>query len=175
MSPEEVSDMAAVREFLRGVTPSNDGDFVIADEAEKILGMLEEYHQDLLARWQRQLTVTAIAATLREVQRSERSRARRATSLSQNAEKLSAAVEAGSVDVFAQPFHIGGGVHRPLGDMTGQDHTFVAERYEMTSKREAFEAVFHRVLAKKVGKHRTADVLTPEQYLSIRGSLPTAA
>lgn len=57
-------------------------------------------------------------------------------------------------------------------DMTGPDHLFVAENeYERDAAHKKMLAAFHRAVAKKVGKRRTADVLTEEQYEAMYRSI----
>ncbi len=60
---------------------------------------------------------------------------------------------------------------RRLGDMTGDDHRFVATQYDASAAATAMLAAFHRQVAKVVGKKRTADVMSEEQLLKLRASI----
>ena len=57
------------------------------------------------------------------------------------------------------------GTRKRAAEMTGPEHLFVAENtYQKSANRALMLAAFHQAVAKKVGKRRTADVLTEEQY-----------
>jgi hypothetical protein len=60
---------------------------------------------------------------------------------------------------------------RPVGEMTGADHRFVAGRYKASAASDLMLAAFHEKVAKKVGSRRTADVFSEEQYDAMLRSL----
>lgn len=79
--------------------------------------------------------------------------------------------------MFACDHEVDGEHNRKLvPDMTGSDHLFVAEHeYERNAKHQKMLAAFHRAVAKKVGKHRTSEVLTEEQYEAMYRSIVKGA
>lgn len=60
---------------------------------------------------------------------------------------------------------------KSIGEMTGPDHTFVANRYERTARAAGLQAAFHRAVAKKVGKDLTRNVMTENEYITLYNSI----
>lgn len=58
-----------------------------------------------------------------------------------------------------------------LGEMTGADHQYVADHYERIGRKELLLAEFHRQVAKSVGRKKTSDVLTEQEYLRLYRSI----
>lgn len=56
---------------------------------------------------------------------------------------------------------------KPLGEMTGADHRYVATAYETDSKRAKLYAELHMQIARKVGRKTTAEVFTENQLQSL--------
>jgi hypothetical protein len=74
--------------------------------------------------------------------------------------------------VFDQTFRIDvENTQRRLGDMTKDDHFFVAQEYEATGRAALLEREFHIALGKKVGNRRTQDVIDEVEYLRLRQSI----
>ena len=68
------------------------------------------------------------------------------------------------------------GTRKRAADMTGPEHLFVAEAtYKKSANRALMLAAFHQAVAKKVGKRRTGDVLTEEQYEALYLSITRGA
>lgn len=59
------------------------------------------------------------------------------------------------------------GARRRVGDMTGADHKFVADRYGDSARRDAFLESVHRAVAAVVGDRRTEEVYSAEQYAAM--------
>jgi len=55
-------------------------------------------------------------------------------------------------------------VQRPIGDMTGADHRYVAATYEASAQESQMLAAFHRALAKKCGSRTTSEVMDEAQF-----------
>lgn len=55
-----------------------------------------------------------------------------------------------------------------LGNLKAPELNFVAKNYEAQSKSLAFEAVFFRALAKRVGADKVSDVFTDDQIAEFR-------
>ena len=67
------------------------------------------------------------------------------------------------------------GLHKRAADMTGPDHLFVAEHtYQRSANVALMYAAFHRRVAARVGKSRTADVYTEQQYEAMFASITRA-
>jgi hypothetical protein len=63
------------------------------------------------------------------------------------------------------------GVQRCVGEMTGNDHLYVAECKTLQGNALLAVAAFHRAIAKKVGSRRTCDVFTEADYAKMMNSL----
>jgi len=151
-------------EILNQHTP--DTDFYISEVAEKVRAHLEEKEPDLLEEWLREQLSSFLATSLRRVQSSRRMRDRKrmkARAFSQSIKNWSGAPEDNltfNVTYTVDDEH----TRRRVGDMTGDDHNYVAESYERTAENHKMLAAFHRAVARKVGKRKTGDVLTPQDY-----------
>lgn len=54
-------------------------------------------------------------------------------------------------------------LRKPLGEMTGADHRYVANSYDADSKRSKLYAELHTQIARKVGRKTTAEVFSEDQ------------
>lgn len=127
-----------------------------------------------LTDWLRANARVFVASAMQDISRSERSRARahaKATQFSEAAE----AFAGGDEDAFS-PFRVSYAINDEndrlrVEDMTGEHHLFVAGTYAQRAEQSAMLAAFHRAVAKKVGKHRTADVMDEQTYEELRASI----
>lgn len=65
---------------------------------------------------------------------------------------------------FLVPVAVEGGRRVAIGDMTGDDHRFVAGRYKRYAVENQMMSAFHEAVAKKVGGRKTSEVFTEEAY-----------
>lgn len=139
-------------------------DWVPALVAEKLIDRLKTDDPDLLNGWLHtlapQLLTDAISTRERSVRTVTR---RRATSRAfATAAESGDPIELGS---FAVTFVIDEtDTRRRVADMTGTDHRFVATGYAASAKRARMLGAFHQAVAKKVGKQRTAEVMSEAEY-----------
>lgn len=140
-------------------------DYVAAVEAERFVAMMEAKHPAELAEWLRANAVRFCTVALGNMARSDRAKANHRV----GARAFADAMDEESLSVFRSVEYVidADNTRRFVADMTGRDHRFVADGYEASGKRDLMLAAFHRAVAKKVGAHRTADVLSEDQYESM--------
>lgn len=163
---------AAIAAVVDEWTP--DDDFVVAVVAQKVEAQLRESNPDLLDAW-----LHAHASIFLGQLINERVRRRRHASLRQApqrkfAEAADAAENGDTVPLtqFLVDYEIDEDhTRRRVMDMTGADHQFVSDRYQASGSRDLMLSAFHRAVARKVGKKRTADVLSEAQYLDLYRSV----
>lgn len=146
------------------------GDFVPAVEAAGFVEWMASEHPDELAEWMRSKAVYFATRELGDMLRSERSRAARRA----GSRAFGVAVSSGddeALSVFRSVCVVDeSNTRRAVGDMTGADHRFVAGQYEANGNRVLSLAAFHRAVAKRVGRKRTAEVIDEATYERLRSS-----
>lgn len=167
-----VSDRDYLAEMNAAISEAiGDGDVVAAVVAEKLHARLAEKDPDLLDGWLRAHAVHFLTDAIGAKDRSERAVTRRRA----GARDFDAAARSGdreSLSTFAVRLVVDEDeTRRPIGQMTGRDHLFVADGYGRTAKKAAMLEAFHRAVAKKVGKRRTADVFSETQYQQMYRSI----
>ncbi len=69
-------------------------------------------------------------------------------------------------EFWSTPFHVPGGIKwKQLGDLTGADHTLIADRYEFAAVAVTARAELHRNLADVVGISTTKEVYDPKRLM----------
>lgn len=148
---------------------SLDGSFIVSEEAEKFLAKMAEHHPDELDAWLSERHVLLIAEEMRALLRSQRARDRAHAGSRAFAEHYSLDDTPTAGDAFGVRYCIDdGNVWKNVAEMTGDDHRYVAGRYELTGRRALVRAAFHEAVARRIGAKRTADVLSVEQYERLR-------
>lgn len=141
-----------------------DGDVVAPVLAEKLHARLLESDPDLLDGWLRACAVNFLTAAIGARDRSERAIVRRRS----EARRFREVADSGDVDAlssFAVRLVVDeDNTRRPVGEMTGADHLFVAGEYGRTAQTAAMLQAFHKAVARKVGKRKTAEVFSEAQY-----------
>lgn len=146
-------------------------DIVVSVEASKLVVRLAETDPDLLRGWlatnAEQFMADALGARLR----SKRAYVRRTS----QARAFSVAAQSGDPTKL-KPFrvrHIVDDHHtqRAVGQMTGDDHVFVAQSYDLSAQTNQMLAAFHRAVARKVGSRRTEEVMDEDTYLRLYESI----
>ncbi len=66
---------------------------------------------------------------------------------------------------WATPFYVPGEDWKTLGELTGDDHTAIAEKYEIAEVAANSRAQLHRRLAEQVGSLTTKEVFDPKKLL----------
>jgi hypothetical protein len=161
-----MSETSEFTEWLR----ERCGDFAtIPDAAEALLAEALATRPRELKKWLMDDAYNAIAIKIREFGVNDRARTRRTSVF---AEAL-AEYETGDLDALAcyterfweaRYIVTDGGALKSLGDMVGKDHAFVSRAYGDMARQDAILESVHAVLARKVGKRRTSDVFTPQEY-----------
>lgn len=155
-----------------------DGDFSVDQVVTDLHEHLVESDPELLSAWLDGNARALLYDHLRRRLQSKRATAHRRMRSKQFAD-AAARFEDGDaepISVFATTFVVNDDLlRRPLGEMTGADHRYVASTYRASEKRSAMFAAAHEAVAKKVGAKRTSDVFSPEQYLAMFSSFVEAA
>jgi hypothetical protein len=141
-----------------------DGDVIAPVVAEKLHAHLLEVDPDLLAGWLRECAVHFLTRTIGDRDRSDRATARSRC----EARRFSTAAKSGDTETlstFAVRLVVNdANTRRPIGEMTGADHLHVAREYGQTAASARMLEAFHRAVAKKVGKKKTAEVMDELTY-----------
>lgn len=170
--------LAEMGERIRAATTGSG--WVAAIVAEKLHAGMLENDPDLLDGWLHAMAVQTLRQEIGLRARSERTVARR------RAGALSFASAAGDAELSGDPSRLLGlfrvnhvvdaqDTRKRAADMTGEEHLFVAEDYQRSANTARMLAAFHRAVAKKVGRKRTSDVLTEEQYEQMYLSITRSA
>lgn len=146
-------------ERLRAWRANIEGDFVAAVEAQRFVEMVRRDHPDEFDEW---LTTHAVQFVTTELTRHDRNiRARLVMSARDHA---FGDRDPDALGLFAAAFVIDTqNTRRPLGQMTGKDLRFRAQKYRMDSRHKAAMAMFLEVLAKKAGDRRVCDVMSEQR------------
>lgn len=143
------------------------GDYVPAIVASKLVKRLRSNDPKLLAEWLDHMAETILTDYVGDRARMQRNHAMSTAAGREFSRQAKAAHDDGgeAVTLFAATYAINEeNLRRPVGEMTGTDHMYVAGRYEQSGKSALMKAAFHRAVGKKIGNRRTQDVLTPNQY-----------
>lgn len=165
--------MSAVDEAVAKFTP-DEGDFIPSQVVAEACTWLEENDADALAAWlwdRRHAILNELLTRRLVAQRAvtlKRARARAFGS-------ASSAFDEGDAEPMShfQLVYVvdGENTRRRVGDMTGADHQFVADQYEVDGRYSLLLGEFHRQVAKRVKSKRTADVLDEATYERIYVSI----
>lgn len=164
-----IAEMDEAMEEAIGSAPDTSTPMLVATD---LVATLRAEDSDLLEGYLLARAPSLLREEISARWRSDRARARRNLGRSQFSEAAKAFEngDAAAMAIFATRFCIGERAWKPLGEMTGPDHLFVAESYFHNAKKAAFEGAFHKAIAKKLGDQTTAEVFTEEQYASMYGS-----
>lgn len=156
---------------IDALTP--EGEWQVRKVAERILLTLEEEHPESLVLWQKELTLAALSGLIRSRQQSRRSHERSVVRRAKTGDAITEAVEAGSLSPFSLSLCVDKDfTWKPVGDMTGRDHAFVADEYASLEDDNRLLKQFHRQVAKKLGSnHTTREVMTENEYLMMLRSI----
>ena len=152
-----------------------DGDFVAPVVSAEIVEELRSSDPDLLSGWldvRAEVILTDFIGTRDRTQRAKAVRQRAAVEFNSAAEKL-AAGDPEPMRVFRERLVVSAdNLRRPIGDMTKDDHLFVASEHTRRSEAALLEASFHKAIAKKIPAGKTTkDVMSEEDYVRIRDSI----
>lgn len=147
-------------------------DFVPSLLASQIATRLRAEEPTFLAEWLDERASTVLLIEIDRILRSERTKARSR----HGARVFAAAVATGDpaeMSVFARVRFVVDekNTRRALGDMTAEDHLYVAGRYETSGNRQLMLAAFHRAVAKRIGKRTTAEAMTEAQFQKLEDSI----
>lgn len=171
MSNRNYSD--EIRDLVDSMTLT--GEFVARLVADDIVEKLRANDPELLSGWLNERAGEILGDYIRHRCNSTRSHVRSMAGRRAFAEAAEAFAETRIAAVF-DPFRVvyvvnDEDLRRPVADMTGADHLYVASGYALSAKQSLMEEAFHRAVAKKVGGKRTSEVFTTEQYESMYRSI----
>ena len=164
----------AMNDLLALKTP--DSEYVPAVVAAELVDYLTEHDPDLLDGWLREMATALLTDVIGVKARAARARSQRHASASAFAEaaaRFDATGDAEPLSVFRVTCVVSeDNLRRAIGDMTRDDHLYVAESYASSAATAAMEAAFHKAIAKRLtGGKRTSDVMDEATYLRIRESI----
>lgn len=153
-----------------------EGEFVPREVAQKVLGSLRETTPELLAAAAEEMFEDWATDMLRSILHARRAHFAAVSGRVVFKEAADAFEENGDAEEFLSLFidtsyPTEAGDWKPLGEMTGADHRFVAKDYEAKGKTMLLLGEFHRAVAKRVAGRRTSEVFTEERYLKLRNSI----
>ncbi len=161
--------MSTFNELLAAHLDALPNGFVAAVEAERFRDSLRASHPEVLAAWLAEHELEMIRQAITGLDRRNRTLSRTRGAARQFGD---AGDDPERLSVFDIRFVVDGeNLRKRVADMTGADHRFVADSYDSSATQAAMLAQFHRAIAKKVGKRRTADVLDAGQYESLLKSI----
>lgn len=159
-------------ERLRAHRETLTGDFIAALEAEKFIEMMQCKYPGELDEWLTAHAIDFCRVALDRIMRHERAIATRRA----DARTFAEAETDEELGVFTTHLVVDPNqTRRAIGDMRAADHRFVAENYTASGNRALLLGAFHLAVAKRVGRRRTADVLTESEYLRLRDSITNAS
>lgn len=141
--------------------------------AEKVIGMLEQSDKRFLNAWLRAMAVGTLRDYINQRENNKRSYDNRQRNRAATIEKFRETVEE-KRSAFDNTYVVDKeGTRRPLGQMTKPDHLFVASDRRKRGNTILFEAAVHEAIANKLPDDvtKTEDILTEDEYLSIREEL----
>ena len=155
-STVEIVD-AAIAQFQKD-------DWTAPTVAAKARAYLDEKHPGVLAEWLMDRAELTLVRYIGDEARNDRLRSQaqmRRGAFGDAAERY----VAGEGSAFDEYFVVGDERYRRrVGDMTGADWRDVAKRYSERKRVNGLMEQFALAVARKVGKQRTQDVLSEEQY-----------
>jgi len=133
---------------------------ILSEVAASIVETMERDHPEELMAWLRSQAERLVRDEIGALMTSARSQAVSSSRAREFGDAI-AADDVERVGLFAT-WHVvaESNLRKRLADMTGAEHLFVAEAYEVSANTALMRAAFHRALSKKVGKKRTADVIS---------------
>jgi len=154
------------------------GGYVAAVEADKFHAWLQEHDPQLLAEWLRERAPDFLRREIVALGHHARVTARARAGARAFADAVDGyrTGDTTQLSVFDAPYVVNGEhLRKPVREMTGGDHLFVADRYVVTGNRALLLAEFHRQVARRVGDRTTEEVFTADEYeeLLLRFSRPT--
>jgi hypothetical protein len=164
----EMNDLLAVK------VP--EADYIAGVVAAELVAWLDANDPDLLVGWLREMAPSLLTDVIGLRARGLRARAQRHASASAFAEaaaRFESTNDAECLSVFRVTCVVSeDNLRRAVGDMTRDDHLFVASTYDRTAATAQMEAAFHRAVAKRLTKgQRTSDAMDEDTYLRLRDSI----
>jgi hypothetical protein len=153
------SEMTALVE-----TRTQGSGWVPAVVAAQLVGHLQTADPDLLAGWLQTMAPHLLTDMITTRERSIRATSRRRAGAVAFAD-AAAAGDAERLRSFAVTYAVDAeNTRRRVADMTGSDHRFVADSYAASATKARMLATFHEAVARKVGRRRTAEVMSEAAY-----------
>lgn len=144
-----------------------EGDYVRAVLGGKVIAHLAETQPDLLDAWLHDNAAVFMTDYIGVRERSQRATLRRGSEAAAfgAAAKAAEAGDVAALSIFEARLIVDDNdTARRIGDMTSVDHLYVASAYDASAQADLMLAAFHKAVAKKLGRRRTADVLSEQQY-----------
>lgn len=151
-------------------------DYIAGVEAAKIVEWLRDNDPDLLHGWLNEIAVVVMSRTIATRSNRDRGDRRKNASVfafSAAATRFAASGDPSEFSPFLEQFVVNSdNLRRIVADMTREDHTFVANRYNQRSEQQKAEAAFHKVIADRIGSGQTtSDVMDEDTYQRLHDSI----
>lgn len=146
------------------MTPKT-GSFIPSEQAKKLYDFMKKHQAEVLDEWLHDEALKFLTQTFSARLRSLRAVARREQHIEFFGELADGHVSPDQLHHFQQ-FHEVSTEHlrKRVADMTGADHTYVAEYYGRREQKFGMLKAFHHTIADMVGGKKTSEVLTEDQY-----------
>lgn len=155
---------------------STEASWVAAAVAGKLHGELVETDPELLDGWLQLIAPECLRLVLVARSRTRRAVARRRAASRAFGEAARAGDTQQLLGLFSVDLVVNDDqLRKRASEMTGPDHLYVAERYQASANEGLLLAAFHRAIARKLGKRRTCDLFTAEQYEQLYLSITRTA
>lgn len=162
---------AQMRELIEQSIPKDD--FVMALLAARIVQNLRATDPELLAGWLDELAESCMVSEIRHYEQAQRKRNRHNSSIFSEAASRFEDGDASALDRFTVDKFVvnDSNTWKSLGEMTGSDHRYVADRYRDRSKSNGLLAKFHEAVAQKIGNRTTTEVFSVSTYKAMEDSI----
>lgn len=165
-----------INEVLHAFTPV--GDFKASDVTDRAFAYLQDEEPELLAGWMDEVARQVLRSHFRAHLLRQRATWRATAQRRAFRNVVNEAEETGdstSLSDFSFSYVVNEeSLRRRVGEMTADDHSFVASVHERSADRLLLLAAFHRAIAKRIPPGKTtADVMDEETYSRIFRSIAT--
>lgn len=163
--------MNTFQKMIDKAIEDQNGDFTPSQLAAQVLAEGRENDPQAVREWLDAISLAVVTETI-----SKRLQSDRGVALARRgARAFQSAVDSGDPDelnAFRTYYAVNDeNLRRRVADMTGPDHTFVANSYGRSARQSQMLEAFHRAVAKKVGPRRTEEVFTEEEYARLYSSV----
>lgn len=146
-------------------------DLTVSVEAARLVSRLRDEDPELLRDWLWNNAEQFVADALGTRNRSRRAHIRK-VGQAMAFGKAASAADPAALAPFRIRYTIDeDNTQREVARMTGDDHLYVAQNYDMDAMTSQMLAAFHRAVARRVGSRPTEEVMDEATYLKLYASI----